>query len=82
MTYEADFDAEIIGEVEASPVRRADNIIRSVDYRTFDGLHVGERVPTDCGLEYFYDGICTNQLPKSLNRFPVIDCVDEKFARV
>lgn len=72
----------IIGEVEASPIRSANDVIGSVDYRTLDGLQMGEYVPTNCGLEYFHDGISANQLPGTPNRLSMVDCVDEQLAWV
>jgi len=50
----------VIGEVKALPIRRAHKVIWSVDNRTLDGPHMGERVPTNCSLEYFNDGIRTD----------------------
>ncbi len=70
----------VIGEVEASPVRSADDIVWSVDYRTLNGPHMGGCVPTNFGLEYFYDGIGANQLSGALNWLPMVDRVDEKLA--
>jgi len=72
----------VIGEVKASPIRRADEIIWSVDDRTLDGPHMGEGVPTDCGLEYFNNRIRADYLPLSMDRLPVVDCVDEELSGV
>lgn len=81
-TYKAKFVAVIIREVEAFPIRRADEVIWCVDDRTFHRPHMGERVPTDCSLEYFNDGIGAHQLSLSMNRLPMIDCVDKELSRV
>jgi hypothetical protein len=77
-TYEADFDAVVIGEVETSPIRSTSDIIWSINHRTFDGPQVSESVPANCGLEYFYDGISANQLPGAFNRLPMVDRIYEK----
>jgi hypothetical protein len=81
-TYKAKFDAVVIGEVKAFPIRRAHEVIRSVDNRTLDGLQMGERVPTDRSLEYFNDGIRADLLRPSIDRLPMVDCVDEELFRV
>ena len=39
---------------------------------------MSECVPSNCGLKYFYDGICANQLPGALDRLPMVDCIYEK----
>ncbi len=72
----------IIGEVEAFPIRRADDIIWGADYRTLDGPHMGERVPTSNGLEYFNNRIRADYLGLFIDRFPMIDCVDKELSRV
>jgi hypothetical protein len=72
----------IIGEVEASPIRSANDIIGGVDYRTLEGLQMGEYVPTNCRLKYFHNGIGANQLPGTPNRLSMVDRVDEKLAWV
>ena len=77
-TYEADFDAVVIGEVKAFAIRGTGDIIWCVDHRTFDGLYMVESVPANCGLEYFYDRVGANQLPWAPNRLPMIDCIYEK----
>lgn len=81
-TYEADFDAVIVGEVEASPIRGSDEVVRSVDHRTLDSPQMGERVPIDRGLEDFHDGIRADLLPRSSDRLSMIDHVHKELPRV
>jgi len=72
----------VIGEIKAPPVWETDDIIGSINNRTPDGLHVCERVPSNCSLEYLHDRIRANQLRGSMNRLSMVDCVDEKLSRV
>ena len=81
-TYEADFYAVVICEVETSPVRRTHNVVWGVDYGVLDRFHMSERVSTNGSLEYLYDRICADLLTRAMDRLPMIDCVDEELFRV
>ena len=77
-TYDADLYAVVIGEVEAFPIRGAHKVVRGIYYWVLDRLQMSERLSADRSFEYLYDRVCADLLSGTLDRPPMVDCVDVK----